>query len=158
MAINTKQKGSLLPYFIVIIALCVVAGLAGNFLIEHFFPDQEWWVAGLIIAGPLVAFLVLGDLIDFLVDFVRKRIFKLRYFCPCCGFRSLIEKSKGSSELCEVCGWQQDYLQYLYKNREEGLNQTSFIECQQKFIKKFDGGDSETGIDRDPDWLASPIE
>ncbi|HEX6040617.1 CPCC family cysteine-rich protein, partial [Longimicrobium sp.] len=40
----------------------------------------------------------------------------LLYRCPCCGFRTLAGKKRGSYETCEVCGWVDDRVQFQDEN------------------------------------------
>lgn len=64
-----------------------------------------------------------------------------KYQCKCCGYYTLLEKPlesneyPGTFEICEVCGWEDDSLQYLNPDKNFGANGVSFNEAKKNFLK-----------------------
>lgn len=68
----------------------------------------------------------------------------MRYPCSCCGFLTLLEDRQDSHEICEVCFWEDDVLQFKYPDYKGGANVVSlnvakanfqtFGACEKKFI------------------------
>ncbi|MBP7867845.1 MAG: hypothetical protein KA419_18090 [Acidobacteria bacterium] len=82
-----------------------------------------------------------------------------RYTCPCCGYRTFKEPP-GSYEICSVCFWEDDPVQFLDPWFEGGANGPSLASAQEEytrigaceercwtFIKGVQPGDQ-----RDSDW------
>ncbi len=57
------------------------------------------------------------------------------YKCPCCGFLTLSESPPGTYEICPVCNWEDDYVQYNDPNYRGGANKESLNEARENFIK-----------------------
>eukprot|EP01132_Coremiostelium_polycephalum_P006050 gene6050-7535_t len=58
------------------------------------------------------------------------------YTCPCCGYKTLPNGGNyGSYEICKVCFWEDDQLQYQDPKMTGGANPLSLVECQKNFIK-----------------------
>jgi hypothetical protein len=53
--------------------------------------------------------------------------------CPCCGFRTLAEAERGSYEICGVCGWEDDGVQYRDPDYRGGANSESLNEARAAF-------------------------
>ncbi len=66
----------------------------------------------------------------------------MRYQCKCCGYYTLTEKpvnpetSPGTFEICPVCYWEDDSLQFLNPDYKGGANTVSLNEAKSNF-KKF---------------------
>lgn len=83
------------------------------------------------------------------------------YTCPCCGYKTLSKEPPGTFEICIVCGWEDDNVQFRDPDYRGGANKESLREAQQNFIKT--GVISEearkvvknsvVGIERDPKWV-----
>lgn len=58
------------------------------------------------------------------------------YACPCCGFLTLSKEPPGTFEICPVCYWEDDYVQYNNPNLTGGANKESLNQARQNF-KKF---------------------
>ena len=58
---------------------------------------------------------------------------KPRYACPCCGFLTLTLKPPGTYELCPVCFWEDDGLQFEDPNYEGGANQERLAVARTNF-------------------------
>ncbi len=48
-----------------------------------------------------------------------------RYACPCCGYLTLQSQPPGSFELCPVCDWEDDSVQFADPDYEGGANRES---------------------------------
>jgi hypothetical protein len=58
-----------------------------------------------------------------------------KHFCPCCGYKTLAEKPPGTFEICEICYWEDDNVQFDNLNYEGGANRISLRQAQSNFIK-----------------------
>lgn len=58
-----------------------------------------------------------------------------KYFCSCCKYNSLTNKEQGSYEICRICFWEDDPIQYQDKNYAAGANNVSLIQAQENFEK-----------------------
>lgn len=59
----------------------------------------------------------------------------MRYACPCCGYKTLEEKPPGTLEICEICFWEDDGLQYEDPDFVGGANKVSLRQAQANFAK-----------------------
>ena len=55
--------------------------------------------------------------------------------CPCCGFLTMSEPIRGTYDICHVCGWEDDDLQFDEPDREGGANHISLNEARANFAK-----------------------
>ncbi len=58
------------------------------------------------------------------------------FVCPCCGYRTLNDDPPGSHEICEVCFWEDDGVQYYDPDYRGGANSVS-LRTGQKNFKEF---------------------
>ncbi|HCI82453.1 MAG TPA: hypothetical protein DHW02_22490 [Ktedonobacter sp.] len=58
-----------------------------------------------------------------------------KFPCPCCGFLTLDEEPPGTHDICPVCFWEDDYVQFLSPHLDGGANSTNLIEARQNFVK-----------------------
>jgi len=56
-----------------------------------------------------------------------------KFACPCCGFRTLEGKQPGTFEICEVCYWEDDPLQYANQEESRGSNGVSLMQGRKNF-------------------------
>lgn len=56
-----------------------------------------------------------------------------KYPCPCCGFYTLVEKPPGTYNICPVCYWEDDLLQFKEPSRRGGANGVSLEEARRNF-------------------------
>jgi hypothetical protein len=54
--------------------------------------------------------------------------------CPCCGFRTMADEERGSYDICPVCGWEDDGVQYRDPDYQGGANTESLNEARAAFI------------------------
>jgi len=57
----------------------------------------------------------------------------MSYACPCCGFKSLTEQPPGTYDICEICFWDDDGVQYNDPDYAGGANKVSLREAQLNF-------------------------
>ena len=67
-----------------------------------------------------------------------------RYACPCCGYKTLTYKERGSYEICHVCRWEDDGVQFDDPDFEGGANQYSLRQAQSDFLSQFQKEKVET--------------
>ena len=65
------------------------------------------------------------------------------FACPCCGFVTLDERPPGTYEICRVCGWEDDPVQFADPDYRGGANTDSLREHRAGF---------ELGLAAHPDW------
>src|ERR671935_1919416 len=53
--------------------------------------------------------------------------------CPCCGFVTLDEQPPGTYEICRMCGWEDDPVQFDDPDYRGGANGDSLREHRQAF-------------------------
>ena len=58
----------------------------------------------------------------------------IKYTCPCCGYKTLDEKPPGTYDICPICFWEDDPVQYNDPDYEGGANHISLRIAQQNFI------------------------
>lgn len=58
-----------------------------------------------------------------------------KYACPCCGYLTLTYEPPGTFEICTVCYWEDDNLQYTEPEREGGANLICLREAMENFRK-----------------------
>ena len=58
-----------------------------------------------------------------------------KYKCPCCGNFTLYEKPPGTYEICEVCNWEDDELQFRNPNYAGGANKLSLEDARKEYLK-----------------------
>lgn len=56
------------------------------------------------------------------------------YTCPCCGYKTLEEEPPGSYEICPICYWEDDNVQFENPHYEGGANETSLYQAQRNFL------------------------
>lgn len=55
----------------------------------------------------------------------------IKYTCTCCGYKTLDEEPPGTYEICLLCFWEDDPLQYEDPDYEGGANIISLRAAQQ---------------------------
>ncbi len=56
-----------------------------------------------------------------------------RYPCPCCGYYTLDQEPPGTFELCPICFWEDDGVQFRDPDYEGGANRESLRQAQRNF-------------------------
>lgn len=49
----------------------------------------------------------------------------MKYTCPCCGYKILDEEPTDTFEICEICYWEDDGVQFRNPYYEGGANEVS---------------------------------
>lgn len=55
------------------------------------------------------------------------------YPCPCCGFLTISDESHLTYEICPVCFWEDDPVQFKDHNFKGGANSMSLNEAKESF-------------------------
>lgn len=53
--------------------------------------------------------------------------------CPCCGYLTLGERPPGTYEICPVCCWEDDYVQFHDPDSAGGANKVSLRQARANF-------------------------
>ena len=57
-----------------------------------------------------------------------------RYPCPCCGYLTLDEEPPGTFDICPVCGWEDDNVQFDDPSFQGGANRVSLMQARRNFL------------------------
>ncbi|WP_078556925.1 CPCC family cysteine-rich protein [Bacillus alkalicellulosilyticus] len=57
----------------------------------------------------------------------------MKFTCPCCGYKTLDEKPPGTDEICKICFWHDDFVQYEDPDFKGGANDVSLRQAQQNY-------------------------
>jgi len=60
---------------------------------------------------------------------------KIKFRCPCCNYKTFIEKPPGTFDICPVCYWEDDNIQFHNPDFEGGANKISLNEAKKSFLK-----------------------
>lgn len=63
---------------------------------------------------------------DDMVNILSKKIEPKLFFCLCCGYKTLEEEPPGTYDICDICGWEDDY-------DDGGANQVTLKEAKKNF-------------------------
>ena len=58
----------------------------------------------------------------------------MKYTCPCCGYKTLDEEPPGTFEICSICFWEDDGVQYDDPDYEGGANLPSLRKAQKNYV------------------------
>ena len=75
------------------------------------------------------------------------------YTCPCCGYKTLEEKPPGTFNICQLCGWEDDAVQFDNPDYEGGANSESLREAQHNFITESKTKNYSTEYEKDKEWI-----
>ena len=56
-----------------------------------------------------------------------------KYICPCCDFRTLDEPPPGTFDICPICFWEDDTVQYHEPDRKGGANGVSLNQARKNY-------------------------
>lgn len=59
----------------------------------------------------------------------------MKYTCPCCGKKTLTEEPPGTYQICPICHWEDDYVQFMNPDYRGGANKKSLNETRKEFQK-----------------------
>jgi hypothetical protein len=58
-----------------------------------------------------------------------------KYTCPCCGYKTLEEAPPGTYDICPICFWEDDAVQFDDPDYEGGANKVSLRQAQKSFVE-----------------------
>lgn len=58
----------------------------------------------------------------------------MSYACPCCGYLTFGDEPPGTFEVCPVCFWEDDELQFRDPSYEHGANGISLEQARKNFV------------------------
>ena len=70
--------------------------------------------------------------------------------CPCCGYKTLTEER--AWEICHLCGWEDDEIQFDIPDFRGGANPESLIEAQKHFLKHHANDEEKKYYEKDETW------
>lgn len=105
------------------------AGTAGTVVLVHKVKDSE---PAYEVEFPLTA--GRGALATLRASDVRKAPPDYHRACPCCGCRTLGDLCPGSWEVCPVCFWEDDPVQWEDPSAAGGANRVSLAEARKNFV------------------------
>ncbi len=72
------------------------------------------------------------------------------YPCPCCDFVTMTFPDRGSFEICEVCGWEDDNVQFSDPDFAGGANRPSLNQARGNYQRIRAADPSKLGRVRSP--------
>jgi hypothetical protein len=57
------------------------------------------------------------------------------YPCPCCGQKTLDEEQPGTYDICSICFWEDDPVQFDKPDYEGGANHVSLNQARRNFLE-----------------------
>ncbi|MBC6981376.1 CPCC family cysteine-rich protein [Caulobacter sp. 17J80-11] len=57
----------------------------------------------------------------------------MKYPCPCCGQRTYVSAKRDSYEVCPVCFWEDDLVQFEDPSFSGGANEVSLQEARENY-------------------------
>lgn len=59
----------------------------------------------------------------------------MKYKCPCCNFLTIVDEvPPGTFQICPVCGWEDDNVQFHDPDYTGGANDVSLNEAKKNFL------------------------
>ncbi|MRC19498.1 hypothetical protein GH866_28460 [Bacillus thuringiensis] len=76
----------------------------------------------------------------------------MKYTCPCCGYKTLEEEPPGTFDICSICFWEDDNVQFDDPDYEGGANEDSLRQYQKAFLMRNVNRKLTDNNERDPNW------
>jgi len=76
----------------------------------------------------------------------------MKYTCPCCGYKTLEEEPPGTFDICSICFWEDDNIQFDDPDYEGGANEESLRQYQKAFLMRNVNRKLTDNNERDPNW------
>ncbi len=70
-------------------------------------------------------------------------MYQEKYACPCCGYTTLDRQPTDTFQICPVCFWEDDGVQYEDPDYKGGANTVSLRQAQHNF-RTFGASDKES--------------
>lgn len=58
-----------------------------------------------------------------------------KYKCPCCGNLTLSEEPPGTYEICKICNWEDDDIQFYDPSYAGGANKKSLNDAKKEYFE-----------------------
>ncbi|MEH7237739.1 CPCC family cysteine-rich protein [Bacillus sp. JJ1562] len=58
----------------------------------------------------------------------------MKFTCPCCGYKTLDVEPPGTYDICRICFWEDDGIQYADPDYKGGANIPSLRQAQRNYI------------------------
>lgn len=65
---------------------------------------------------------------------MKEKCDEISYACPCCGFLTLNEEPPGTWQICPVCRWEDDLLQFGDPSHANGANEVSLEQARTNYV------------------------
>lgn len=82
----------------------------------------------------------------------------MKYTCPCCGYKTLDYEPPGTYDICDICFWEDDGIQYNDPDYEGGANTQSLREYQKAFLLGLVNRKPTANDKRDEKWKPLPVK
>jgi hypothetical protein len=76
----------------------------------------------------------------------------MKYACPCSGYKTLAHEPPGAYNICEICFWKDDIVQFDDPDYEGGANIQSLRQYQKDFLSGRVNLEPTENDERDPNW------
>jgi hypothetical protein len=60
---------------------------------------------------------------------------EMKYTCPCCGYKTLGETPPCTYDICPICFWEDDGVQFDDPDYEGGANEVSLRQAQKNYAE-----------------------
>lgn len=60
----------------------------------------------------------------------------MKYKCPCCGNKTLSEEPPRTYQICLICKWEDDEIQFSNPDYKGGANKMSLNEARKMYFEK----------------------
>lgn len=73
-----------------------------------------------------------------------------KYTCPCCGYRTLDFEPPGTYDICPICFWEDDGIQFKDPDYVGGANQSDSLRItQRRFLNRFTAENGEVKLPKE---------
>jgi hypothetical protein len=94
---------------------------------------------------------------ELITCYIRKN---MKYTCPCCGYKTLDEEPPGTFDICPICYWEDDNIQFADPDYAAGANKISLRQAQKNYFsfgaaeKRFQGKvrSANKADEKDQNW------
>jgi cysteine-rich CPCC protein len=113
-------------------------GPMGDWVVAVGYRGEAWRGRSLVSVLHQALELPWGRVDDWVADVIRRLAGRetpkgIRYDCPCCDEPRLAEPPPGTFEICKVCGWEDDNVQFDDPDYKGGANHESLRQARAAF-------------------------
>ncbi|MBQ4504560.1 MAG: hypothetical protein II983_02720 [Firmicutes bacterium] len=58
-----------------------------------------------------------------------------KYACVCCGELTMVDRPPGTFQICPVCGWEDDNVQFKHPDLAGGANELSLNQARERYYR-----------------------